>query len=73
MNNFVGMFQGGWISTAVCRVLQGLSQACIVPGIHTSLGKWAPLQERGRIAAFVYGGRIFLNNINSNINVLFNS
>ncbi|XP_035439752.1 putative inorganic phosphate cotransporter [Spodoptera frugiperda] len=50
-------YYGGWISTAVCRVLQGLSQACIVPGIHTSLGKWAPLQERGRIAAFVYGGQ----------------
>ncbi|KAF9406790.1 hypothetical protein HW555_012958 [Spodoptera exigua] len=50
-------YYGGWISTAVCRVLQGLSQACIVPGLHTSLGKWAPLQERGRIAAFVYGGQ----------------
>ncbi|CAH0585968.1 unnamed protein product [Chrysodeixis includens] len=50
-------YYGGWICTAVCRVLQGLTQACIVPGLHTCLGKWAPLQERGRIAAFVYGGQ----------------
>uniref|UniRef100_A0A2A4JKI4 Major facilitator superfamily (MFS) profile domain-containing protein n=1 Tax=Heliothis virescens TaxID=7102 RepID=A0A2A4JKI4_HELVI len=50
-------YYGGWICTAMCRVLQGLSQACIVPGLHTSLGKWAPLQERGRMAAFVYGGQ----------------
>ncbi|XP_075977492.1 putative inorganic phosphate cotransporter [Anticarsia gemmatalis] len=50
-------YYGGWYCTVVCRVAQGLSQACIVPGLHTSLGKWAPLHERGRLAAFVYGGQ----------------
>ncbi|CAB3221231.1 unnamed protein product [Arctia plantaginis] len=50
-------YYGGWYFTIVCRVVQGLSQACIVPGLHTSLGKWAPLHERSRLSAFVYGGQ----------------
>ncbi|XP_075977494.1 putative inorganic phosphate cotransporter [Anticarsia gemmatalis] len=50
-------YYGGWYCTVVCRVAQGLTQACIVPGLHTSLGKWAPLHERGRLAAMVYGGQ----------------
>ncbi|XP_022123261.2 putative inorganic phosphate cotransporter [Pieris rapae] len=50
-------FYGGWIVTALCRFLQGLSQACIMPGLHTFLGKWAPLEERGRLAGFAFGGQ----------------
>ncbi|CAH0398530.1 unnamed protein product [Chilo suppressalis] len=42
---------GGWICTVLCRVLQGMTQACIVPGFHTFFGKWTPLEERGRLTA----------------------
>ncbi|CAB3221233.1 unnamed protein product [Arctia plantaginis] len=50
-------YYGGWYCAVVCRLTQGLSQACILPGLHTTLGKWAPLHERGRLSAFVYGGQ----------------
>ncbi|CAG4952643.1 unnamed protein product [Colias eurytheme] len=48
---------GGWVLTGIFRFVQGLSQACIIPGMHTMFGKWAPLEERGRMAAFAYGGQ----------------
>ncbi|RVE43970.1 hypothetical protein evm_011373 [Chilo suppressalis] len=50
-------YYGGWICTVLCRVLQGMTQACIVPGFHTFFGKWTPLEERGRLTAMVYGGQ----------------
>ncbi|GBP81774.1 Putative inorganic phosphate cotransporter [Eumeta japonica] len=50
---------GGHISVIICRILQGLSQACLFPSMHTFFGKWAPLQERGRLTALVYGGQAF--------------
>ncbi|KAJ8721790.1 hypothetical protein PYW08_004192 [Mythimna loreyi] len=53
----IAAYYGGWIFSAICRLVQGLSQACILPGLHTALGKWAPLHERGRMSAFVYGGQ----------------
>lgn len=49
-------FQGGWILTAIFRTVQGLSQACVVPGMHTMFGKWTTLEERGRLAGLAYGG-----------------
>ncbi|KAM3956045.1 putative inorganic phosphate cotransporter [Aphomia sociella] len=49
-------YYGGWVLTVICRVIQGLSQACLIPSLHTALGKWAPLAERGRMSAFVHGG-----------------
>ncbi|CAH0715893.1 unnamed protein product, partial [Brenthis ino] len=48
---------GGWIVTSICRIIQGLSQACIVPGMHTMFGKWTTLEERGRLAGLAYGGQ----------------
>ncbi|KPJ16518.1 Putative inorganic phosphate cotransporter [Papilio machaon] len=48
---------GGWIWVLVFRITQGLSQACIVPGMHTFLGKWTPLRERSRLSAWAYGGQ----------------
>lgn len=48
---------GGWRMTIVLRIVQGLSQACLFPSMHTFFGKWAPLQERGRLTALVYGGQ----------------
>ncbi|CAG5042991.1 unnamed protein product [Parnassius apollo] len=50
-------FYGGWICVLVFRITQGLSQACIIPGIHTHLGKWTPLKERSRLSAWAYGGQ----------------
>ncbi|KPJ16520.1 Putative inorganic phosphate cotransporter [Papilio machaon] len=49
-------YYGGWAWVAVFRIKQGLSQACIMPGIHTLLGKWTPLRERSRLTAWVHGG-----------------
>ncbi|XP_041979298.1 uncharacterized protein LOC121733191 [Aricia agestis] len=48
---------GGWILTIIFRIVQGLSQACILPGMHTMLGKWTHLEERSRLAGLAYGGQ----------------
>ncbi|XP_059045668.1 putative inorganic phosphate cotransporter, partial [Achroia grisella] len=50
-------FYGSWKLSIACRIIQGLSQAFIVPSVHTTLGKWAPLAERGRMTATVYGAQ----------------
>ncbi|CAB3250918.1 unnamed protein product [Arctia plantaginis] len=50
-------YYGSWYCTVLCRFTQGLSQACLIPGLHYALGKWAPHHERGRLGAFVYGGQ----------------
>ncbi|XP_037294349.1 uncharacterized protein LOC115442923 isoform X2 [Manduca sexta] len=50
-------YYGGWICTVIVRIIQGLSQACIIPGMHTFFGRWAPLNERGRLTALTYGGQ----------------
>ncbi|XP_068633427.1 putative inorganic phosphate cotransporter [Battus philenor] len=50
-------YYGGWIWVVILRIAQGLSQACIIPGMHTFLGKWAPLKERSRLTAWAYGGQ----------------
>ncbi|KAL4708191.1 hypothetical protein ACJJTC_005333 [Scirpophaga incertulas] len=50
-------YYGGWICAVLCRVGQGMGQACLVPSVHTILGKWAPLHERGRLTAIIYGGQ----------------
>ncbi|XP_059058447.1 putative inorganic phosphate cotransporter [Achroia grisella] len=47
---------GGWVFAVIFRIIQGLSQACVIPSLHTALGKWAPLAERARMSAFVHGG-----------------
>ncbi|XP_050315128.1 putative inorganic phosphate cotransporter [Anthonomus grandis grandis] len=39
-----------------CRILQGISQGCVYPSVHTMLGRWAPQDERGRMSTFVYSG-----------------
>ncbi|XP_028032799.1 putative inorganic phosphate cotransporter [Bombyx mandarina] len=53
----LGAYYGGWICIVIFRVIQGLSQACIMPGMHTFFGNWAPLNERGRLTALTYGGQ----------------
>ncbi|CAG9786475.1 unnamed protein product [Diatraea saccharalis] len=49
----------GWFGMCVCRLLQGMTQAAFYPSIHTILGKWAPLSERGRLTTYVYTGAQF--------------
>lgn len=46
----------GWQWVIANRVLQGLSQGCLFPGLHTLLSKWSPVEERGRLATYVYAG-----------------
>ncbi|KAL0883512.1 hypothetical protein ABMA27_016877 [Loxostege sticticalis] len=53
----IASYYGGWILALICRMCQGLSQACIIPSFHTILGKWSPLEERGRMSAIIYGGQ----------------
>ncbi|KAJ2948841.1 hypothetical protein O0L34_g5767 [Tuta absoluta] len=48
---------GGWICAMLCRMVQGLSQACIIPGMYAFFGKWAPLEERSRLVGFAQGGQ----------------
>lgn len=43
----------------VCRVGMGLTQACLLPCIHTLLSKWAPPSERARLGTFAYAGAQF--------------
>lgn len=49
-------FQAGWQAICLCRVIQGLAQGSLLPCLHTLQGKWAPINERGRISTYVYGG-----------------
>ncbi|XP_028173307.1 putative inorganic phosphate cotransporter [Ostrinia furnacalis] len=53
----IACYYGGWVCALICRMGQGLSQACILPSFHTILGKWAPLEERGRLSGIIYGGQ----------------
>ncbi|XP_053609697.1 putative inorganic phosphate cotransporter isoform X2 [Plodia interpunctella] len=50
-------FYGGWKTAAAFRMIQGLSQACMMPATHTFLGKWTPLEERGRLSGMIYGAQ----------------
>ncbi|CAK1579848.1 unnamed protein product [Parnassius mnemosyne] len=50
---------GGWISVCIGRLFQGITQAAFYPSIHTLLGKWAPLSERGRLSTYIYTGSQF--------------
>ncbi|KAJ0176876.1 hypothetical protein K1T71_008055 [Dendrolimus kikuchii] len=47
---------GGWIMVCVCRVLMGLTQACLFPASHTLLGRWLPINERTTFTGVVYSG-----------------
>ncbi|CAK1579850.1 unnamed protein product [Parnassius mnemosyne] len=47
---------GGWQIVCACRVLMGLTQACLFPATHTLLGRWLPEHERTTITGIVYGG-----------------
>ncbi|KAI5639138.1 major facilitator superfamily domain-containing protein [Phthorimaea operculella] len=50
-------YYGGWIFALACRMCQGLSQACIIPGMYAFFGQWAPLEERSRLVGFAQGGQ----------------
>ncbi|XP_013134079.1 PREDICTED: putative inorganic phosphate cotransporter [Papilio polytes] len=49
-------YLGGWPVVCACRVLMGLTQACLFPASHTLLGRWLPAQERTTLAGIIYGG-----------------
>ncbi|XP_068633426.1 putative inorganic phosphate cotransporter [Battus philenor] len=50
---------GGWVTVCAGRLLQGMTQAAFFPSIHSLLGKWAPLAERGRLSTYIYTGSQF--------------
>ncbi|XP_045447853.1 putative inorganic phosphate cotransporter [Melitaea cinxia] len=54
---------GGWQIVCACRILLGLTQACLVPSTHTLLGKWLPAHEMTSYSGIVYGGLHFGNMI----------
>ena len=43
---------GGWQLVCACRVLMGLSQACVLPCTQTLLARWVPPSERARLGKF---------------------
>lgn len=47
---------GGWPLVCVCRVMMGLTQACLFPASHTLLGRWLPTSERTTYTGIVYSG-----------------
>ncbi|KDR11545.1 Putative inorganic phosphate cotransporter [Zootermopsis nevadensis] len=47
---------GDWGLVCGARVIQGLAQGFIYPSVHTLLSSWAPIEERGRFATYVYAG-----------------
>ncbi|XP_014359109.2 putative inorganic phosphate cotransporter isoform X1 [Papilio machaon] len=49
-------YVGGWPVVCACRVLMGLTQACLFPASHTLLGRWLPAQERTTLTGIIYGG-----------------
>ncbi|XP_049873010.1 putative inorganic phosphate cotransporter [Pectinophora gossypiella] len=50
-------YYGGFIFASICRFVQGLSQACIIPGMYGFFGQWTPLEERSRLVGFAMGGQ----------------
>ncbi|CAH2096608.1 unnamed protein product [Euphydryas editha] len=50
------VYFGGWQIVCACRVLMGMTQACLMSSTHTLLGKWLPEHEITSYAGIVYGG-----------------
>ncbi|THD22446.1 Vesicular glutamate transporter 3 [Fasciola hepatica] len=46
----------GWITTIVCRMVQGIFQGPMMPISACLIGRWVPPNERSRYTAFVYAG-----------------
>lgn len=46
----------GWITTIICRVVQGIFQGPMMPLSACLIGRWVPPNERSRFTAFVYAG-----------------
>ncbi|KAF8567431.1 hypothetical protein P879_06112 [Paragonimus westermani] len=51
--------QYGYWCLIVLRVIQGLFQGAVMPIVGCLLGRWVPLDQRSRYAAFVYAGTQF--------------
>ncbi|XP_015524856.1 putative inorganic phosphate cotransporter isoform X1 [Neodiprion pinetum] len=50
---------GDWGAVCACRIVMGLSQGCVLPSVHTLLGKWVPPNERARLGTYAYAGAQF--------------
>lgn len=50
---------GGWMTLCACRIIMGLSQAALLPCVHTLLSKWVPPNERGKLCSGTYAGAQF--------------
>ncbi|VVD05417.1 unnamed protein product [Leptidea sinapis] len=47
---------GDWKIVCACRMVMGLTQACLFPASHTMLGRWLPAHERTSYTGIVYSG-----------------
>lgn len=50
--------EGGVVWLCVVRFIQGLGEGPIVPCTHAMLAKWIPPNERSRMGAAVYAGKL---------------
>ncbi|XP_044003336.1 putative inorganic phosphate cotransporter isoform X2 [Aphidius gifuensis] len=50
---------GDWMTLCACRIIMGLSQAALLPCVHTLLSKWVPPNERGKLCSGTYSGAQF--------------
>lgn len=46
----------GWQYLCAARIIQGLAQGSLFPGVHTLLARWVPPSERGFLSAITYSG-----------------
>lgn len=47
----------------IARVLMGVATGSTFPGMHAMLARWAPPEERTRIASIVYAGKATCNSV----------
>lgn len=45
-----------WVAVIVLRIIMGIGGGVTLPGMHVLIAKWAPPNERSKIASTVYAG-----------------
>lgn len=56
----VAAVRSGAGGVIACRVVQGFAQGFFFPFTSSLQGKWVPVEERARIGAVIFSGKISL-------------